>query len=51
VLLAQSIAEPTENLRATLQANGQSILLQWWGKSGRTYFVQTSPTLNLGEDW
>jgi myo-inositol-1(or 4)-monophosphatase len=51
VLLAQSNGEATENLRATLQANGQGILLQWWGKAGRTYFVQTSPTLNLGVDW
>lgn len=50
VLLAQSNGEVTENLRATLQANGQSILLQWWGKAGRTYFVQTSPTLNLDVD-
>jgi hypothetical protein len=51
MLFAQSNGEATENLRATLQANGQGILLQWWGKSGRTYFVQTSPTLNLGVDW
>ena len=51
MLFAQSNGEATENLRATLQANGQDILLQWWGKSGRTYFVQTSPTLNLGVEW
>ena len=51
MLLAQSNAEVTEDLRATLQANGQGILLQWWGNAGRTYFVQTSPTLNLGVDW
>lgn len=34
-----------------MTTDGQALLLRWWGKAGRTYFVQTSPTLNPGSSW
>ena len=37
-----------EGLRAELTATPGTTAIKWWGKSGRTYFLQTNATLNPG---
>ncbi|MFM2166280.1 MAG: hypothetical protein RIS79_651 [Verrucomicrobiota bacterium] len=41
----QTADDPGEGLRAELTATPGTTAIKWWGKSGRTYFVQTSETL------
>lgn len=41
----QTAADPGEGLRADAGASAGSVSIRWWGKAGRTYFIQTSTTL------
>ncbi len=41
----QTADDPGEGLRAELGGTGGSMSVRWWGKTGTTYFMQTSTTL------
>ncbi len=47
---AQTAADPGEGLRATVGTTSGTTAISWWGKAGRSYFVQTCETL-MEEDW
>ena len=41
----QTAEDPGEGLRAELGSTAGSMSIRWWGKTGTTYFMQTSTTL------
>lgn len=45
---AQTSSDPNEGCRLVKETAAGQYTLSWWGKSGRTYFVQVSPDL---ETW
>lgn len=45
---SQNAQSPHEGLRAELSTTPGNVSIRWWGKAGRTYFVQTSATLLPG---
>jgi len=47
---AQTATDPGEGLRAAVGSTAGTTAISWWGKAGRTYFVQTCVTL-MEEDW
>lgn len=47
---SQTVDSPNEGLRAELGSTQGTVNVRWWGRAGRTYFVQTSETL-LPWDW
>jgi hypothetical protein len=47
---AQNANSPHEGLCAELSTTPGNVSVRWWGKAGRTYFVQTSTTL-LPDSW
>ncbi len=44
-LTAQTATDPNEGLRITKDSTGDGLTLFWYGRTGRTYFVQQSPDL------
>ena len=46
----QSASDLGEGLRAELTSTAGVTAIKWWGKAGRTYFVQSSATL-LPDSW
>ena len=42
----QTAADLGEGLRVELTTTTGVTAIKWWGKAGRTYFVQSNPTLN-----
>jgi len=47
---AQTATDPGEGLRAAVGSSSGTTAISWWGKAGRTYFVQTCVTL-MEADW
>jgi hypothetical protein len=47
-VVAQNANSPHEGLCAELSTTPGNVSIRWWGKAGRTYFVQTSETLLPG---
>lgn len=47
---SQNAQSPHEGLRAELSTTPGNVSVRWWGKAGRTYFIQTSETL-LPDSW
>jgi hypothetical protein len=46
--LAQSASSPGEGLRAEMGSTPGTVSIKWWGKAGRSYFMQSSSTLVAG---
>jgi hypothetical protein len=44
----QTASDPSEGLRAELTGTTGVTAIKWWGKTGRTYFLQSSETLLPG---
>jgi hypothetical protein len=44
-LAAQTAMDPNEGLRIAKDSSGDGLTLFWYGRTGRTYFVQQSPDL------
>lgn len=51
LLLAQSEADPNEGARMWMDYANQTAWLDWWGKSGRTYFVQHTADISTLWIW
>ncbi len=47
---AQTATDPGEGLRAAVGSSAGTTSISWWGKAGRTYFMQTCETL-MEADW
>ena len=47
--MAQTSADPNEGSRLTYDSQFDSYDLSWWGKAGRTYFIQQSNGLSAWE--
>jgi hypothetical protein len=50
-LVAQREDDPNEGARLWVDHVNQTAWLDWWGKQGRTYFVQQSADLNTPWTW
>lgn len=50
-LLAQSPDDLNEGARVEWDTANSLWRIKWWGKAGRTYFIQHSPDLKLPWQW